>query len=288
VATAKAQEAHHQEQESSLADPSNSKTGAQTHKSTNKSKIYRLSQDSFSDDSFTVYNGTSEAVRAMIREKLRKKKESRREKREENELKKATSFTKAKHPGMTKSDSSKPATQPAERQFSWVSSWQPSMQQGWDKLLRTLSIRGRAPEEEDRGRTMARGRSHRRQKQRAISKTPYQRYGPDIWLAKNKRKREKTRAAWKAAADAKAQAQVLGGDTGLGHSTSGAAQHYRGGKTGELAAALQNGRSQLLHVLDGLKGKRSASRRRRERIKKSITLVGPTMIDAGNAEGGWV
>jgi hypothetical protein len=286
VATAEAREVLRQQQESNLAAPNNSETGAQTHKSINKNKVYRLSQDSFSDDSFTVYNDAREVVRAMIKEKVRKKKESRREKRVENELKEPTSFVKAKHPGMTKSDSSKPVTQSAERQFSWVSSRWPSMQQGVDNL-RTLSIRGRAPEE-DRGRTMVRGHSHRRQKQRTISMTPYQRYWPDIWLAKNKRKREKVLAARKAATDVEAQAQVLGGDIGLEHHTSGAAQHYRGSKAGEFAVALQNGRSQLLHVLDGLKGKRSASRRQRERIKKSITLVGLTVIDAGNAEGGWV
>jgi len=283
VATAEAQEVLRQQQESNLTAPNNSETGA----SINKNKVYRLSQDSFSDDSFTVYNGAREVVRAMVKEKLRKKKESRREKRVENELKKPTSFAKAKHPGMTNSNSSKPATQPAERQFSWVSSRRPSMQQGVDKLLHTLSIRGRAPEE-DQGRTMVCGRSQRRQKRRTISMTPYQRYGPDIWLAKIKRKREKVRAARKAATDVEAQAQVLGGDIGLEHHTSRAAQHYHGSKAGEFAVALQNGRSQLLHVLDGLKGKRSASRRQRERIKKSITLVGPTVIDAGNAEGGWV
>ena len=172
-------------------------------------------------------------------------------------------------------------TKSKDRKFSWVSSRRSSIHHGVTHLLRKLSIVERD------GFDGVTPKRPRREKQRAIPTTPYQRYGTDIWLAKNKKKRAKRRAE----KQKEALAAATGASTSVLTDGSDRASHRVSvlPTASDVTNAFQSGRLKLIQSLDESRRLlvRSGSEKRRERLKQRIKLVGPTEIREEGAES-WI
>ena len=233
----------------------------------------RLSQDSFTDDSFIIYSGAREVAKAMLKQAFRRKRKPIKEEREKD---RTLSFAAERIPGMTAMPNGDSRSK--RRNHSWVSGRRrSSVRHGVTNLLRKLSVVDRSTLD-----TIP-PKKPRREKQRAVSPTPYQRYGTDIWLAKNKKIRAKRRAERiareVAAAEPPFQSELpVAPAMSLRHKhRSSAIKHTADG----FVHALQGGRSQLVQALEDTREAlgRSNSERRRQRLKGSIKLVGPTEIE---------
>lgn len=239
-----------------------------------------------SDSSFVVYTGVRESIRAIIRNKVGRKKESDRKAKE------GLQSVASANDQMPNSESS----WHPERSFSWVSSRRSSLQQGVANTLRSLSLtkppsRGRQVPQSPRGR----------QKQLAVPLTPYQKYGTVVWHNSQREKRHQARAA----RTLQKSAMPSAGTQQLATPNHRQIQTQR---SSEMLTAFQSGMSQILDALGETKHKiartnpekrrgsgkknskvipagaeqevrkrifRSSSEKRREKLKKSITLVGP-------------
>ena len=233
----------------------------------------RLSQDSFTDDSFIIYSGAREVATAMLKQAFRRK---RKPSKEERERGRTTSLAADKYPYM----SPRPGqdSRSRRRNHSRVSGRRhSSIRQGVTSLLRKLSVVDRSPS----NTTIP--KKPRREKQRAVSPTPYQRYGTDIWLAKNKKIRAKRRAE-KAARELAATQAPFGVQLPTARATPSRHKHRSSAikhTADNFANALQGGRSQLVQALEDTRHAlgRTTSERRRQRLKGSIKLVGPIEVE---------
>ena len=215
----------------------------------------RFSKTSSSDSSsFVIYTGVRESIRAMIQHQMQKNKKQKTS--DKNEMEMTTPVQPSKNPVID-----------SEERFSRVNGRRTSLQQGVSSLLRKLSLsKSRENEAEvPRPRT--------RQKQLAIPISPYQKYGPAIWYAP---KRQKKRKSGSPSGRPSRFKKTLASS----ESRNMRRPNHRYGaplKSREVMNAFQNGTNQLVSALDEtrLKITRKNSEKRREALKKSITLVGP-------------
>lgn len=195
---------------------------------------------STSEDSFVIYTGVRESFRAYVRNKVRmskKKKDSGKKERE-----RVMSIASLKYPGML-------TAKEYDRRLS-SGSQRASFQQGISAVYRKLSklsigSSGQSKEEKKQRRG--------RKKQLAIPTSGYQKYGAAVWEASNRRRKKSKRE-------------------------SVAAKTSAMGPYPAEAGALRDGRGQIIHALDDRNPrlKRSDSEKRRETLKLSIKMVGPT------------
>jgi hypothetical protein len=248
-----------------------------------------------SSDSFVIYTGLRESVKAMIKQKLKQKKESREiekaAKVQERERKRMLSHTEEMYSAMKSSS----RTSTKQREHSWTAGnsspgQRNSLTDSVSNLFRNLSIsRTQRAEEEARGREIERGR---RPKRLAVPPSPYQKYGAEVWYAKNKKKNVKAkgcggiqRASTTKKPTANSRFVSKGDIKGLKKKTSE-----------DLKRSYSQGRKELINVLHvggnaekqkekGRKFRRTMSEKRRERLKQSIAVIGPawqpvaTMVD---------
>lgn len=254
-----------------------------------------LRPKSNNSDSFVIYTGLRESVKAMIKKKLKQKRESREIEKavkvQERERKRVLRHAEEKYPAMKNS----PRSSTEQREYNWTvgsssSGGRNSLMDGVTKLFRNLSVsKTQRTEEEARGRGIERGR---RPKQLAAPLSPYQKYGAEAWYAKNKKKKAKAKGTGgiqRAATTKKVttnQRFVSRADIkGLKKKTSE-----------DLKEAYSQGRYELINALHvgpaageekdkGRRFGRTRSVRRRERLKQSIAVIGParqpgpTMVD---------
>ena len=207
------------------------------------------SRFSSSSDSYVVYTGVRESVRAYVRHKMQKRRDNPKKERE-----RVMSVASAKYPGML-------TAQQHDRKHSSVSR-KNSVQQGFSSVYDKISRRSisglsvQSKEEKDRPRG--------RQKQLAIPTSAYQKYGVAVWEAP-KRQKKTNRAS--------APAKTLTRKDDNGHVRRRPSLSV---KPGEVVSAFKNGRSHIIHVLDDTKHRlrRSSSEKRREALRQSIKIVG--------------
>ena len=258
---------------------------------------------SVSSDSFVIYTGIREGVKAMIKQKLKQKKESREiekaAKVQEKERKRVMSGGERKR-STTKTTPRASQDQPRTS----GSSGRASLTEGVSSLFRNLSISKTQREEEaNRGRHMERGR---RPKQLAVPPSPYQKYGAEVWYAKNKKARKNLNLQAKSGGIQRAPTKKAGTrfvtKTDLGQRPA-----LRKKRSDDVKEAYQFGASQLRTVLgvdDAKTAKspkdkdkksrklgfgRTMSEIRRERLKRSIAVLGPAAQPvATQVDDGWV
>jgi hypothetical protein len=206
----------------------------------------RFSKSS-SDDSFVIYTG----VRDYVRHKLRKKRESPKKER-----KRVMSAASTKYPGML-------TAKEFDGRFS-TSSPKESVQQGVSRVYRKLSrlsISGPSGHSNEEKK-----QPQGRQKQLAIPTSPYQKYGAAVWEAPKRPK--------------KAEQKSASARTSVKKNTHSQAKRRpsRSANPSEVVGAFRSGRNQIIHALDGTKHKlkRTNSEKRRDALKQSIKLIGPT------------
>jgi hypothetical protein len=222
---------------------------------------------SSSEDSYVIYTGLRESVRAYLRHKLQSKRDSPKRERE-----RVMSIASAKYPGMMTAEEHDRKHSVASRKHSVasrkhsVASRRVSVQQGISTIynrLSRLSMSGpSSPNKADDQQPRT------RQKQPAIPTSPYQKYGAAVWEAPKRQKRAKRQSA-----------PVSSMMAGVGKSNSSrTARKPNTPIDPEVVDALRNERSQIIQALQGTKGKltRTSSQKRREALKQSIQLVGPT------------
>jgi hypothetical protein len=215
-----------------------------------------------SEDSFVVYTGVRESLKAMFRTKMGRRDIPAAEDRKRNVSLAST------QPADIESEE-----QPAGRKFSWVSSRRTSLQQGVSSLLRKFSI---SDTSDSRRRSTRPSRG--RQKQLAIPITPYQRYGSAVWHASQRKKRRQDRVERKPTQKTKKKSGQVSRATSTRNTNKQRDRHSAFPKPDEVVAAFQSGRNNLVGAIDETRRKlrRSASERRREALKKNIKFVGPT------------
>ena len=243
---------YEEQQTGRLSAQGSSYMTASEHRSTS-----RFSSKSLSSDSFVVYTGVRESIRAMIRTKLGNKKDTHPYSKE-REVPEAVGFTE------DPLANSKPYQ--AERKFSWASSRRPSLQQGVSNLLRTLSLTKASSLTKQSSRP-----PQAREKQVAIPLSSYQKYGPAVWHNSQRRKRRQARAARASQIRSPAQPARI---RRRQKQDRGRAPSQR---QSQVFTDFQSGRNQILHALDETKQKitRANSVKRREAWKKSIQHVRP-------------
>lgn len=230
---------------------------------------------SVSSDSFVIYTGLRESVKAMIKQKMKQKKESREiekaAKVQERERKRVMSIAEQKYPAMKNS----PRASDEQRKFSWPrsSGQRSSLSDGVANVFRNLSIsKAQRAEEDARGRGMQRGR---RPKQLAVPPSPYQKYGAEVWYAKNKKKKN-AKGGIQRAPTKKATARFVSNND---------IKTLKKKRSDDVKEAYQLGREQLISALHvggavpekkkGRKTRRTLSEERRERLKQTIVVIGP-------------
>ncbi len=212
------------------------------------------SRFSSSDDSYVIYTGVRESVRAYLRHKMQKKRDSSKKERE-----RVMSVASTKYPGML-------TAKEYDRRFSSTSR-KASVQQGIASVygkLSKLSISGSSGQSKEE-KTQPRGRK----KQLAIPTSAYQKYGAAVWEAPKRQKKAKRGSA---------PPKTLMKKSNDGRSERQSVRHpSMSAKPAEVVGAFKSGRSQIIHALDDTrhKLKRSESEKRREALKQSIKLVGP-------------
>ena len=112
----------------------------------------------------------------------------------------------------------------------------------------------------------------RRQKQLAVKTTPYQEFGPDVWLPPEKQEKKKKREERKLQREREEEQKR--------HRRNRSSANSKSSRGSELSGAYQSGQNQIVGVIQGAKQRlsRSASEKRREKLKKNIVLIGPTSI----------
>jgi hypothetical protein len=209
---------------------------------------------SSSEDSYVIYTGIRDAVRAYVRHKMQKRRESPKKERE-----RVMSIASAKYPGMLTAkdyDSRLPSV-------SRKDSIKQGFSSAYDKISK-LSISGSSGQSKEESREEKK-QPRGRQKQLAIPTSGYQKYGAAVWQAPKRQKKPKRSSAPTKTLTKK----KMGGSAGRHPSMS---TH-----PAEVVGAFKNGRRQIIHALDDTKHKmkRSDSEKRREVLKESIRLVGP-------------
>jgi hypothetical protein len=253
------------------------------------------SDSSDRSDSFVIYTGLRESVKAMIKQKLKQKKESREiekaAKVQERERKRVLSHVEERYPAMKSS----PRTSTEQRKYSWTagnssSGQRSSLTDNISNLFRNLSIsKAQHAEEEARGRGIERGRQP---KQLAVPPSPYQKYGAEVWYAKNKKKKAKAKGSGglqRAPTTKKPTANsrfVSRGDIkDLKKTNEDLKQLYSQGRKELINALHVGGGSAEKQKEKGRRFGRTISEKRRERLKQSIAVIGParqpvaTMVD---------
>lgn len=203
--------------------------------------------ESSADDSYVIYTGIRDSIRAYVRHKMQKKHD-----RSKKERQRVMSIASAKYPGML-------TAKEFDRRFS-SGSRKADIQQGVSSVyskLSKLSISGpsgQSREEKQQPRA--------RKKQLAIPTSAYQKYGAAVWVAPRR---------WK-----KPQGNSK---TPINRNVFGPAKKHNSisGNAAEVVDAFRSGRSQIIHALDDTKHKLTQphSEKRREALKRSIRLVGP-------------
>jgi len=238
----------------------------------------RFSHDSRSTDSFVAYDNPADAVKALIREKLRKKKATK-------EKPKIMSFAEQKYPGVGSPDT-------PGRKYSWKSDRRSSIQQGVSHLFRALSIS--SPTSSPTQAALA--APGQRQKQLAIQASPYQKYGMAAYSPEMKRKRKEERARQR-------QKQLSRKGTVRGTIRRPPYESIRESVVPESSVAprtsrnsvisrpesvvnaIHNGQTQWMGAFRGMR----PAERRRKRLKESIKLVGPAKFgDHAEDEQTWL
>lgn len=112
--------------------------------------------------------------------------------------------------------------------------------------------------------------SRRRQKQVAVKATPYQEFGPDIWLPPEKLEKKRKQKEKRLQKEAKQEAKKA-------HRRNQSSTATTSSRGSEVSSAYLSGQSQIVGAIRGAKQRlsRSDSERRREKLKKNIVLVGP-------------
>jgi hypothetical protein len=225
----------------------------------------------------------------MIKQKLRQKKESREiqkaEKVQEKERKRVMSNGKPKYPTAKHSPH---VSQDQPRQYSWTgSSGRASLTEGVTSLFRSLSIsKSQRGEEDNRGRNMDRGR---RPKQLAVPPSPYQKYGAEVWYAKNKKARKNLNPNLQAKGGIQRAQTKKVGTRFVTRGDLAVRPPLKQKRSEDVKVAYHKGASQLRTVLGvddeakekkagrklGLGLHRTMSEVRRERLKRSIAVLGP-------------
>jgi hypothetical protein len=115
--------------------------------------------------------------------------------------------------------------------------------------------------------------TRRRQKQVAVKATPYQEFGPDIWLPPEKLEKKRRQEEKRLQKEAKQEEKRNHRRNQLSNATTSS-------KGSEVSNAYHSGQSQIVGAIRGAKQRlsRSDSEKRRERLKKNIKLVGPTKL----------
>ena len=279
-------------------DHSSYRTGRERrkHDAADQERLESRSSRNTSDSSFVVYTGVRESLKAMIKAKLAKRKHK---KKKDHERKASEKSINSPVSLVTPSSSG--------RKFSWVSSSRSSLQDGVSNMMRNLSLRRTMT-----GKSQSTTRSRRRPRQLAVPLTSYQKYGPAVWHNSQRKKRRQARAARGTKSN-----QVYRPPTMKRHPTMRVTpgRQYRG-KTkqpqSEVYLAFQSGREQIINALDDTKHRlisvtnpdqvrearnRSIARvgsdspvqrtrapqtkdeERRQRLKDSISFIGPTSPD---------
>lgn len=307
--------------ESSLIDIAEAQRRQAYDKLQRTSALYEQQTDprsgSVSSDSFVIYTGFHESVKAMIKQKLKQKKESREiekaAKVQEKERKRAISGGQSRYPS-TITKTTPRVSQEQLSKYSWTgSTGRASLTEGVSSLFRNLSISKTQREEEDkRGRNMERGR---RPRQLAVPSSPYQKYGAEVWYAKNNKARKNLAASAAKGGGIQRAPTRKAGTRFVTWGDLTAKTQWPGLKkktSGEVMRSYQQGASQLRRVLgaDGKvkeekeKGKekekpkktgrklglgRTMSEVRRERLKRNVAVLGPARQPlAGREDERWV
>lgn len=207
-----------------------------------------------SEESYVIYTGVLDSVRAYVRHKLQKKGDTSKKER-----KRVMSVASTKYPGMM-------TAKEYDRRRSSESrkgSIQEGMASVYDKISK-LSISGpsgqsKEDKEEPRGR----------KKQLAIPTSEYQKYGAAVWQAPKGQKMSKRESAL---------AKRMAEDYHHSGDARKPARHASlSARPAEVVGAFKSGRNLMIHALDDTKHKlqRSNSEKRRDTLKQSIRLVGP-------------
>lgn len=202
-----------------------------------------------SDDSYVIYTGLRESVRAYVRHKMRKKRGNSNKERE-----RVMSVASAKYPGML-------TAKGYDRKHS-SGSQRVSVQQGIASAYGKIS---KLSTSTSSGQSTESGKQPRgRQKQLAIPTSAYQKYGVAVW------ERPKRPKKTKRASTAPMTLVKKDNDGRVKRKPSMSTN------SAEVVGAFQSGRSRIIHALDDtkLKMKRSHSEKKREALKQSIRLVG--------------
>ena len=138
--------------------------------------VSRFSPSSSEDGSNTFALGVRSSIRGYIQDKRKKRKAEAQKKREHERI---LSTASSKYPYM------KPGLDEHRRSFSRRASLQNGMTNIYDKI-RKFSLSGSSSGREEEPHD-----PRRRPKQRAISLSPYQKYGPAIWESPKRRGGEK-------------------------------------------------------------------------------------------------
>ena len=239
----------------------------------------RHTTDSWETDSFVIYTGIREGLKHKLGQKLRKFKKPKQSSTSDAasttssaaDRHRILSYASQKYPGMSLPHSNTTPVTAVHRSFRGSSSGDSSrMSRRASDLVRILSGAHRANTD---GHQPAPPR--RREKQRAVPLTSYQKYGAEVWFAKNKKERIKRKKARRAAEREEhlLQEQKERGETGKRQRTS---QATSGTSRSGVANDYHAGQNQLVGVLGRLT--RSASEKRREKLKSSIKMVGKDVV----------
>lgn len=130
-----------------------------------------------------------------------------------------------------------------------------------------------------------------RRKQRAVSMTPYQKYGPQIWETPRRSKRASDRKGHhvKSPCPTKTSPMIQTRECASLSPTSPRSTSSRWGQR-DYMKALHDGTKHVLSALDGAKRRITESRadRRRLELKRQIRVIGPTELSAEKNVSYWV
>ena len=192
---------------------------------------------------------------------------NKRRSQEEREKLRVLSYAAEKYPGMRTA---------ALRKASDRSSGS-SMTQRANNIISVISAAGSKGD-----KTPASSASTpRRQKQLAVKTTPYQEFAADIWLPSEQREKIKKREERKLIREQQEEQKR--------HRRNRSSENSKTSRGSDLNSAYHSGQNQIFGVMQRLS--RSASEKRREKLKKNIVLVGPTSLakekESYKGAGGW-
>ena len=235
----------------------------------------RHTNASWETDSFVIYSGVRAGLKHKLGQKLEKFKKTKQSSTSDAasttssaaDRHRILSYASQKYPGMNLPNASTTPITAVRRSFRGSSSGgSSSMSRRASNLVRVLSGGHRANTD---GPQPALPR--RREKQRAVPLTSYQKYGAEVWFAKNRKGRIKDKEARRAAEreEQLLQEQKEREETSKRQRTC---QATSGTSRSSVADDYHAGQNQLVRGLGRLT--RSASEKRREKLKSSIKMVG--------------